>query len=79
MVLTSNGHVKLIDFGTAKDIFPPGSRGPDSAEMPATKKFVGTPAYMAPEVIASVYSGPEGDLWALGCVLYQVLWRPPIS
>ena len=32
--------------------------------------FVGTPLYVAPEMIAWSFSGPFTDLWALGCIIY---------
>jgi serine/threonine protein kinase len=32
--------------------------------------FVGTPLYVAPEMIAFSFSGPFTDLWALGCIIY---------
>ena len=54
----------LIDFGTAKNLRDDTHNGPE---------FVGTPEYMSPEAINSETAGPEADLWALGCVLYQML------
>ena len=35
--------------------------------------FVGTPYYVAPEMLESNASGPATDLWALGCIVYQML------
>ena len=32
--------------------------------------FVGTPLYVAPEMLDSNLSGPFTDLWALGCIIY---------
>lgn len=64
MLLTSSGHLKLVDFGTAKDLLDTSLNGPE---------FVGTPEYMAPSAVNSVVSGPEADLWALGVVLYQMM------
>ena len=54
----------LIDFGTAKNLRDDTHNGPE---------FVGTPEYMSPEAINSEVAGPEADLWALGCILYQML------
>ncbi len=62
MMLTANGNLKLIDFGTAKDLINTDLNGPE---------FVGTPEYMAPQTISSEVAGPEVDLWALGVVTYQ--------
>ena len=41
MMLTESGHVKLVDFGTAKDLNDTKFNGPE---------FVGTPEYMSPEL-----------------------------
>ena len=51
-------------FGTAKNLRDDTHNGPE---------FVGTPEYMSPEAINSKAAGPEADLWALGCILYQML------
>lgn len=59
------GHVKVIDFGTAKDILETDLNGPD---------FVGTAEYMCPSTVNSQASGVEADLWALGVILYQILF-----
>lgn len=34
--------------------------------------FVGTPLYVAPEMLNENRSGPPSDLWALGCIIYQL-------
>ena len=54
MMLTEEGHVKLIDFGTAKDLMETDLNGPE---------FVGTPEYMSPQTLASKPVGVEADLW----------------
>jgi serine/threonine protein kinase len=46
----------------------------DSIDLEAKEKergtFVGTPLYVAPEMLDSNKSGPFTDLWALGCIIY---------
>ncbi len=64
MVRNQYGHVKFVDFGTAKDMVQTDLNGPE---------FVGTPEYMAPATLKSKKAGPEVDLWALGVVMYQLL------
>ena len=53
------GYPKLIDFGTAKIV------------TSRTFTIVGTPHYMAPEVILGKGYGASADLWSLGIMLYE--------
>jgi len=62
VMLDSHGYLKLIDFGLAKKL--------DSC-LPVTYSVVGTPAYMAPEVITSTGHGFAVDVWALGVMIYE--------
>jgi len=34
--------------------------------------FVGTAEYVSPEMLNHTYCGKAGDLWALGCIIYQL-------
>lgn len=60
------GRVKLLDFGLVRP-----SHGP--SELTAPGQTVGTPGYMAPELVYGLHVGPRADLYALGCVLYRML------
>ncbi|MEZ6121717.1 MAG: serine/threonine-protein kinase [Planctomycetaceae bacterium] len=66
LFLTSKGRLKLGDFGIARDT--------EATALTAAGKTVGTYAYMAPE---QIQAGPpisrKTDLYALGCVLYEVI------
>ena len=66
LMLSSSGHLKLIDFGTAKNLVDTKLNGPE---------FVGTAEYMAPEVFHNrgKVVDTRADLWSLGCVVYQLL------
>lgn len=64
ILVAADGHIKLIDFGTAKEI----GTGRDAR----AKSFCGTAEYMSPELLQSK-AGLTSDLWALGCVIYQML------
>ena len=57
--------VKLLDFGIARSMH-------DSRLTNAGEIF-GTPQYMAPERITSIDAGPAADLYALGCILFEML------
>jgi serine/threonine protein kinase/tetratricopeptide (TPR) repeat protein len=62
----------LLDFGVARRLRD--SRGPQTR----TGALVGTPNYMAPEQASGERSiGPEADVFALGCILYECLIGSP--
>jgi NIMA (never in mitosis gene a)-related kinase len=67
--IDGNGHVKLGDFGLARNL---------------TSKFastmVGTPFYMSPELVSGRGYDEKSDIWALGCVVYEMAaLRPPFN
>uniref|UniRef100_A0A7S0Q8E9 non-specific serine/threonine protein kinase n=1 Tax=Coccolithus braarudii TaxID=221442 RepID=A0A7S0Q8E9_9EUKA len=65
VLLDSDGHVKLTDFGLSK-------------ESQTADTFCGTPVYLAPEIWQRKAYGFEVDWWSLGCVLYEmVVGLPP--
>lgn len=59
-------HVKIIDFGIARDI--DGATGPTQEGM-----FVGTAAYLAPEIIFGEPATVRSDLYSVGVTLYKLL------
>ncbi len=63
MMLAADGRLKLVDFGTAKDLIELDLNG---------QNFVGTAEYMCPRTIKSKSVAFEVDLWALGVVLHQL-------
>ncbi|MCB9761687.1 MAG: protein kinase [Alphaproteobacteria bacterium] len=66
--LTRFGEVKLLDFGIAR------ARFADREALTRSLTF-GSMAYMAPERLDFI-DGPEGDVYALGAVLYELLGEP---
>jgi serine/threonine-protein kinase len=75
-VLLSDGHALLTDFGISKAI-----EGSAVESVTATGVSVGTPAYMAPEQASGERATDQrADIYALGCVLYELLTgQPPYS
>ena len=67
ILLTAEGTAKLADFGLA--------RHQADRTMTAQGPLLGTPHYVAPEVLLGADPGPKSDLFALGVVLYQLLAR----
>jgi eukaryotic-like serine/threonine-protein kinase len=67
LMLCPDGSVKVLDFGLAV------LRESDVLQFTRAGQIVGTPAYMAPEQIRSGIAEPRSDLYALGCVLHEML------
>jgi TolB-like protein/Flp pilus assembly protein TadD/predicted Ser/Thr protein kinase len=65
ILLTSEGDVKIVDFGLAKLA---GEHG-----LTRTGSTVGTPHYMSPEQARGEEVGPAADIWSLGVVLYEMI------
>ncbi|KAF1332205.1 Agc protein kinase, partial [Globisporangium splendens] len=63
VVCKDTNHLKLIDFGTAKNLADRALNGPN---------FVGTPEYMSPETIDNKDVTFASDLWAFGCIVFQL-------
>ncbi len=74
LLLDADGTLKIGDFGIARFMDDPG------AALTATGHIVGTSLYLAPERALGRQAGPASDVYALGCVLYQLLTgRPPFQ
>ena len=73
-VLLQDGHAMVADFGIAKAL----SAAADGNALTATGVSIGTPAYMSPEQAAGDRGvDARSDVYALGCVLYEMLTGSP--
>src|SRR5260221_570732 len=69
--IASDGSVKIMDFGIARL---------QSADVTGSGAIVGTPTYMAPEQITNGAITPATDIFAVGCLLYELLaYRKPFE
>lgn len=74
LLLTLDGHIKIADFGSVKPMQDSLITVlPNAASDDKACTFVGTAAYVPPEVLNSSPATVGNDLWALGCTLYQML------
>ncbi len=78
MLISRDGHIKLTDFGLSamgllekQEEFRPCADQPDDADE--EEKAVGSPEYLAPEVMLGTGSNHMVDWWAVGVMLYEFL------
>ncbi|KIM91989.1 hypothetical protein PILCRDRAFT_57018 [Piloderma croceum F 1598] len=64
LLLDDDFRIKITDFGTGKLLGP----GVETA-----KTFVGTSQYVSPELLEANETSRSSDLWALGCIIYQMI------
>jgi len=74
VMITPEGHVKLLDFGIAKSVVVEPDDGPTMPLAPTREgAVVGTPAYMSPEQALGEPAGLQTDVWSFGALLYEML------
>lgn len=78
ILLDDKLRIQITDFGTARLLE---KKNDTSEEYPVdvrAKSFVGTAEYVSPELLESKYCGKPGDIWAFGCIIYQMIaGKPP--
>ena len=73
IMITDSGDVKVMDFGIARAL-------DESATMTNTWNVVGTAQYLAPEQATGSNADARSDLYAVGCVFYELITgRPPFT
>ena len=81
-VLVDNlGVIKLSDFGASKRIISNFDKDGSLLDNKSVNKtFIGSPYWMAPEVIRKIGHGKPADIWSLGCcVIEMISSKPPWS
>ena len=65
ILLNNRGHVQITDFGLAKTV--------SQATLSSTGVLLGTAAYLAPEMIEKNQATPQGDLYSVGIMAWEML------
>jgi eukaryotic-like serine/threonine-protein kinase len=77
--VTPEGRVKVLDFGLARMLAPTGESGEVARTMDGDHQttqhgvLLGTPTYMSPEQARGQSVDRRSDVWAFGCLLYEML------
>ena len=68
ILISQDNHIKLADFGLAKE---------GITDTQSSKSFFGSPAYLPPEVLDSKGVGKSADIYGIGAVLYEMMCGSP--
>jgi eukaryotic-like serine/threonine-protein kinase len=76
LFITSDGRVKILDFGLAKLTRPETVSGADAPTVHAVTEpglIMGTAGYMSPEQVRGQVADPRSDIFAFGAILYEMI------
>jgi len=68
ILIDSDGHIRLADFGLAKE---------NVTDNKIAQSFCGSPAYLAPEMVNRRGAGKSADIYGIGAVLYEMISGTP--
>ena len=68
ILINEDNHIKLADFGLAKE---------GVNDVQNSKSFVGSPAYLSPEMLMRKGVGKSADIYGIGAVLYEMICGTP--
>eukprot|EP01156_Anaeramoeba_ignava_P014219 Anaeramoba_ignava/a608525_44.p1 GENE.a608525_44~~a608525_44.p1 ORF type:complete len:423 (-),score=155.50 a608525_44:155-1423(-) len=72
ILFSADHHIKIIDFGTSKILQP------TDGQTVRSGSFCGTAEYVSPEMLKNKEATQASDLWAFGCVIFQLFaGKPP--
>jgi len=69
--LTTDGRLKILDFGLAQFVHPEGDLAA-TASLTSSQQITGTLPYMSPEQLRGEFADRRTDIWAMGAVLYEL-------
>ncbi len=72
VVVRDDGRAKVLDFGIARRTIPVAKEHTTMTVAAPHGMLVGTPAYMAPEVLNGAVPDARSDLWSLGVLLFEM-------
>lgn len=77
VLIRRDGRAVVMDLGLAKPLQPAPTSSQDETEVGRTRPghWVGTPHYLAPEVLRGALADERSDVWAIGVMLYEMLTR----